>query len=185
MVSLYVDPNFSESTKALIPQLDWSSTSTSSPISAAISTVRTQKNLLETPSHVSQFYSSFQPSIKTMVPRNFRNENETPDTKLSLLDFTLFEKTNLKNGSLDLSFENYEHQWSNAKSSIVTKADLPKNNLVDLDRIALGLDTRTTLMLRNIPNKVDQQMLKEYVDVTNKNTYDFLCKLEIFLIVRF
>lgn len=176
MVSLYIDPKFSESTETLIPNIAWSSTGTSNPVSTAIATVRTQKKSLETPSHVSQFYSSFQPSTKTMVPRKFRSEDETPDTKLSLLDFTLFGKKNLKNGSLDLSFENYEYQWGNTKSNIVTKADLPKNNLVDLDRIALGLDTRTTLMLRNIPNKVDQQMLKEYIDVTNKNTYDFLCK---------
>ncbi|ODV93815.1 hypothetical protein PACTADRAFT_61332 [Pachysolen tannophilus NRRL Y-2460] len=29
-------------------------------------------------------------------------------------------------------------------------------------------------MIRNIPNKVDQQMLKEYIDLTNYGTYDFL-----------
>ncbi|KAK9448816.1 RNA recognition motif 2-domain-containing protein [Limtongia smithiae] len=58
--------------------------------------------------------------------------------------------------------------------SIFTSATVPKNNVVDLERIARGLDTRTTLMLRNIPNKVDQRMLKDYIDVTNKNTYDFL-----------
>lgn len=62
------------------------------------------------------------------------------------------------------------------KLGVVTRADVPKNNVIDLDRIARGLDTRTTVMLRNIPNKVDQQMLKQYVDVTNENTYDFLCK---------
>ncbi|ODV58244.1 uncharacterized protein ASCRUDRAFT_18522, partial [Ascoidea rubescens DSM 1968] len=30
------------------------------------------------------------------------------------------------------------------------------------------------LMIKNIPNKVDQEMLKQYIDVTNKYTYDFL-----------
>ncbi|KAK9478873.1 RNA recognition motif 2-domain-containing protein [Lipomyces japonicus] len=65
----------------------------------------------------------------------------------------------------DLSSRNY---------NVYTNATVPKNNVVDLEKIARGLDTRTTLMLRNIPNKVDQQMLKEYIDVTNKNTYDFL-----------
>uniref|UniRef100_A0A060T968 ARAD1C41360p n=1 Tax=Blastobotrys adeninivorans TaxID=409370 RepID=A0A060T968_BLAAD len=62
------------------------------------------------------------------------------------------------------------------KLGVITRADVPKNNVIDLDRIARGLDTRTTVMLRNIPNKVDQKMLKQYVDVTNENTYDFLCK---------
>ncbi|KAK9475014.1 RNA recognition motif 2-domain-containing protein [Dipodascopsis tothii] len=58
--------------------------------------------------------------------------------------------------------------------NVYTNAMVPRNNIVDLERIARGLDTRTTLMLRNIPNKVDQAMLKEYIDRTNKGTYDFL-----------
>lgn len=78
----------------------------------------------------------------------------------------------LKHGSLDM----LKRDENNKFVKVVTKADVPKNNVVDLDRIARGLDTRTTLMLRNIPNKVDQKMLKEYIDVTNESTYDFLCK---------
>lgn len=79
----------------------------------------------------------------------------------------------LKHGSLDmLKRDDIDQRFV----KVVTKADVPKNNVVDLDRIARGLDTRTTLMLRNIPNKVDQKMLKEYIDVTNESTYDFLCK---------
>ncbi|KAF8472448.1 RNA recognition motif 2-domain-containing protein [Kalaharituber pfeilii] len=47
-------------------------------------------------------------------------------------------------------------------------------NTVDLERISQGLDTRTTIMLRNIPNKVDQQTLKDYVDSTSRGKYNFL-----------
>ncbi|KAK9244251.1 RNA recognition motif 2-domain-containing protein [Lipomyces tetrasporus] len=75
--------------------------------------------------------------------------------------------------SLTFQVESYPDIMSRGYS-VYTNATVPKNNVVDLERIARGLDTRTTLMLRNIPNKVDQQMLKEYIDVTNKNTYDFL-----------
>lgn len=101
----------------------------------------------------------------------------------------------LKNGYLDMNHDqfarfstnyppskpntwnkNKNEGYNNYKLDIVTKASVSKNNIVDLRRIAKGLDTRTTLMLRNIPNKVDQQMLKEYLDVTNKFTYDFLCE---------
>ncbi|KAK9463354.1 RNA recognition motif 2-domain-containing protein [Lipomyces oligophaga] len=74
---------------------------------------------------------------------------------------------------LTFQVENFS-DTSSRKYNVYTSANVPKNNVVDLERIARGLDTRTTLMLRNIPNKVDQQMLKEYIDVTNKNTYDFL-----------
>jgi hypothetical protein len=58
----------------------------------------------------------------------------------------------------------------------ITRDPVPKSNVIDLKRIESGLDTRSTLMIRNIPNRVSQQDLKEYIDVTNKNTYDFLCK---------
>ncbi|KAI5854811.1 RNA recognition motif 2-domain-containing protein [Tricharina praecox] len=51
---------------------------------------------------------------------------------------------------------------------------LPGKNVIDLDRIARGLDTRTTVMLRNIPNKVDQATLKDYVDETSRGLYNFL-----------
>ncbi|GIK06527.1 hypothetical protein Aspvir_002177 [Aspergillus viridinutans] len=47
-------------------------------------------------------------------------------------------------------------------------------NAVDIERIRLGLDVRTTIMLRNIPNKIDQTMLKTIVDETSHGKYDFM-----------
>ncbi|RPB05773.1 hypothetical protein L873DRAFT_539233 [Choiromyces venosus 120613-1] len=55
-----------------------------------------------------------------------------------------------------------------------SQLQVPGKNVIDLERIERGLDTRTTVMLRNIPNKVDQQTLKEYVDTTSKAQYNFL-----------
>ena len=45
----------------------------------------------------------------------------------------------------------------------------------DLDpvRVREGTDTRTTLMLRNIPNKYNQRMLLQTIDETHRGTYDF------------
>ena len=108
----------------------------------------------------------------------WNQRSESHYLRSSLMDYTNGNlEDNLKHGSLDFhNLESRNCDWDQTRQSIVTKADVPKNNVVDLNRIALGLDTRTTLMLRNIPNKVDQQMLKEYIDVTNENTYDFLCK---------
>lgn len=48
------------------------------------------------------------------------------------------------------------------------------HNVVDVERIRHGLDVRTTIMLRNIPNKIDQAMLKEIVDETSAGKYDFM-----------
>ncbi|OJJ84919.1 putative meiosis protein MEI2 [Aspergillus glaucus CBS 516.65] len=47
-------------------------------------------------------------------------------------------------------------------------------NAVDVERIRLGLDVRTTIMLRNIPNKIDQGMLKSIIDETSYGKYDFM-----------
>ncbi|KAL2862970.1 putative meiosis protein MEI2 [Aspergillus lucknowensis] len=51
---------------------------------------------------------------------------------------------------------------------------LSNQNAVDMERIRLGLDVRTTIMLRNIPNKIDQTMLKAIVDETSHGKYDFM-----------
>ncbi|AOW01126.1 RNA recognition motif 2-domain-containing protein [Yarrowia lipolytica] len=60
------------------------------------------------------------------------------------------------------------------EKNIVTMAVVPRKNTIDLNRVANGLDTRTTLMIRNIPNKFTQKMLQDWVDETSKGTYDFL-----------
>ncbi|KAI1617806.1 RNA recognition motif 2-domain-containing protein [Exophiala viscosa] len=48
------------------------------------------------------------------------------------------------------------------------------HNAVDIARIQSGADVRTTIMLRNIPNRVDQPMLKELLDRTSAGRYDFM-----------
>ncbi|KAI1265087.1 RNA recognition motif 2-domain-containing protein [Xylariaceae sp. FL1019] len=48
------------------------------------------------------------------------------------------------------------------------------HNHVDISRIEEGTDVRTTIMLRNIPNKVDQAMLKGIVDESSWGKYDFM-----------
>lgn len=44
---------------------------------------------------------------------------------------------------------------------------------LDLNRIGEDKETRTTIMVRNIPNKYNQQMLLEEVNVNHEGTYDF------------
>ncbi|KAI1454988.1 RNA recognition motif 2-domain-containing protein [Annulohypoxylon moriforme] len=48
------------------------------------------------------------------------------------------------------------------------------HNHVDVNRIREGIDVRTTIMLRNIPNKVHQAMLKDIVDESSFGKYDFM-----------
>eukprot|EP01041_Mallomonas_annulata_P004045 gene4045-8052_t len=44
---------------------------------------------------------------------------------------------------------------------------------LDLDKVATGTDQRTTLMIRNIPNKYTQLMLLNEINVRHEGTYDF------------
>ncbi|KAE9374888.1 hypothetical protein N431DRAFT_405942 [Stipitochalara longipes BDJ] len=48
------------------------------------------------------------------------------------------------------------------------------HNVVETDNIRFGIDVRTTVMLRNIPNKVTQAELKKYVDQSSFGQYDFM-----------
>ncbi|XP_044508153.1 protein MEI2-like 4 isoform X2 [Mangifera indica] len=45
---------------------------------------------------------------------------------------------------------------------------------LDIDRILQGEDTRTTLMIKNIPNKYTSKMLLAAIDECHKGTYDFI-----------
>ncbi|KAH6788822.1 MEI2-like protein 5 [Perilla frutescens var. frutescens] len=45
---------------------------------------------------------------------------------------------------------------------------------LDLEKIRNGEDTRTTLMIKNIPNKYTSKMLLLAIDETHKGSYDFL-----------
>lgn len=52
--------------------------------------------------------------------------------------------------------------------------DSKKQYQLDLDKIIKGEDTRTTLMIKNIPNKYTSKMLLAAIDENHKGTYDFL-----------
>ncbi|KAJ5261886.1 hypothetical protein N7505_008753 [Penicillium chrysogenum] len=49
-----------------------------------------------------------------------------------------------------------------------------KENIIHLDRIRQGLDVRSTVMIRNIPNKITVDQLKSILDESSHGKYDFL-----------
>ncbi|EEB05147.2 RNA-binding protein [Schizosaccharomyces japonicus yFS275] len=91
-------------------------------------------------------------------------------SNLSFASLTLHDTNNNRPSFRDVSIP---HSISNGSQCMERSASLDRN-VVDYDRILQGLDTRTTIMIKNIPNKFTQQMLRDYIDVTNRNTYDFL-----------
>ncbi|KAA8532257.1 hypothetical protein F0562_032290 [Nyssa sinensis] len=54
------------------------------------------------------------------------------------------------------------------------QADDKKQFELDIDRIMRGEDNRTTLMIKNIPNKYTSKMLLAAIDEHHRGTYDFI-----------
>ncbi|KAK9150820.1 hypothetical protein Syun_009129 [Stephania yunnanensis] len=55
-----------------------------------------------------------------------------------------------------------------------SQIDSKKQYQLDLDKIINGEDIRTTLMIKNIPNKYTSKMLLAAIDESHRGTYDFL-----------
>ena len=72
---------------------------------------------------------------------------------------------------------NYHGNNNSNSSNRRTKANKSNsddgNYILDIERLDGGSDSRTTIMVRNIPNKYNQQMLLDEVNVNHKGTYDF------------
>ncbi|KAK8540341.1 hypothetical protein V6N13_038894 [Hibiscus sabdariffa] len=65
---------------------------------------------------------------------------------------------------------NFSHRRNESNS---TNADKKQYEL-DIDRIIRGDDSRTTLMIKNIPNKYTSKMLLAAIDEHCRGTYDFI-----------
>ncbi|XP_010559265.1 PREDICTED: protein MEI2-like 3 [Tarenaya hassleriana] len=72
-------------------------------------------------------------------------------------------------GAIDL-----EHGRGHRLETSTNQLDSKKQFQLDLGKIISGEDTRTTLMIKNIPNKYTSKMLLAAIDETNRGTYDFL-----------
>ncbi|KAL0736382.1 hypothetical protein Bca4012_012592 [Brassica carinata] len=76
-------------------------------------------------------------------------------------------------GSFDLPNERYRN-LSQRRSEFSSSNAEKKLFELDVDRILRGEDKRTTLMIKNIPNKYTSKMLIAAIDEYCKGTYDFL-----------
>ncbi|KAK9276193.1 hypothetical protein L1049_005724 [Liquidambar formosana] len=63
---------------------------------------------------------------------------------------------------------------SRRNESGTNQADNKKQYELDVDRIMRGEDNRTTLMIKNIPNKYTSKMLLAAIDERHRGTYDFV-----------
>lgn len=74
-----------------------------------------------------------------------------------------------------ISFEGLTERSRNRRvDNNGSQLDSKKQYQLDLEKIVSGEDMRTTLMIKNIPNKYTSKMLLASIDETHKGTYDFL-----------
>ena len=59
------------------------------------------------------------------------------------------------------------------KSQSIKQTSKEDQFTLDIDSILNGHDDRTTIMIKNIPNKYTQQMLLQTIDRTQRDNYDF------------
>ena len=72
---------------------------------------------------------------------------------------------------------NTQYSILHATSSVATgmqPAPIPERNVLDLSTISDGLDTRTTVMIKNIPNKMSDRDLIEFIGKVVPRRIDFL-----------
>ncbi|GLU13921.1 hypothetical protein SLE2022_305260 [Rubroshorea leprosula] len=77
-------------------------------------------------------------------------------------------------GMMPTSMEAFNERGRRRVENNSNQVDNKKQFQLDLDKIISGEDTRTTLMIKNIPNKYTSKMLLAAIDENHKGTYDFL-----------
>lgn len=110
-----------------------------------------------------QIIGSYDGSVQT-VPNNLiqHSSSQFNDPQRSL---TRLPGRNLRENAVRAPRINDDRMQQNRQSA---------HNVVDPILIKAGRDVRTTVMLRNIPNKMNQAELKEVVDDSSFGKYDFM-----------
>ncbi|KAJ0988734.1 hypothetical protein J5N97_007090 [Dioscorea zingiberensis] len=77
--------------------------------------------------------------------------------------------------SMPSSFDAHNDRARNRRTDAnASQTDNKKQYELDIDRIMRGEDSRTTLMIKNIPNKYTSKMLLATIDENHRGTYDFI-----------
>ncbi|EFJ29695.1 hypothetical protein SELMODRAFT_91923 [Selaginella moellendorffii] len=72
------------------------------------------------------------------------------------------------------SLDNFSERCKSRRGEISAGLAENKKYQLDLERILLGNDLRTTLMIKNIPNKYTSKLLLSTIDEHHRGTYDFI-----------
>ncbi|KAL5208397.1 hypothetical protein ABZP36_032832 [Zizania latifolia] len=140
--------------------------------------------------HFSQLHVGSAPSVFPFE-NNFGYFAESPDTSYMrqgkfgsmgpthvdglMMNFGAYSHVNVP--SMQNGLVGFESLLERGRNQTVGNSGGQEDNRVqyqlDLEKIITGKDIRTTLMIKNIPNKYTSNMLLEVIDETHEGTYDF------------
>lgn len=105
---------------------------------------------------------NFDSSNKMNHPKNPEKNKTKKSLKITSENFRLSEIQSVND--VEMNFQNSKDKKKNEKILDYT---------VDLERIMQGNERRTTIMIRNIPNRYTQESLLKVIDVKFQGQYDF------------
>jgi len=106
-----------------------------------------------------------------------RNMSDHGSPSFRMMSSPRFNPVFLSNGpypGLSLNVGEIERGRSQRFENTAYQTESKMQFELDLEKIGNGEDSRTTLMIKNIPNKYTSKMLLLAIDETHKGTYDFL-----------
>lgn len=143
---------------------------------------KNQTNLhQQNPHNYSNQYLTTNPSYNfdhlSTVPLHHQSSSQQhQQTKPNKNNNQSLQRSMTSNNYIQPNSNNSYQQYliSTFDSNITTSLPMPGGDFsLDIDHIKDGTDKRTTLMVRNIPNKYNQQMLLDEVNANHIGTYDF------------
>lgn len=118
------------------------------------------------------YISQYQRKLDTPTTFISRNRHFNFDSSLEGSGFLSNRSVNMKISTEESSREEPEERRKPKKRPL---EESEKNYyIIRLDSISSRRDTRTTVMIKNIPNKYTQRMLLQTIDKKFSGTYDFL-----------
>ncbi|EPS63954.1 hypothetical protein M569_10829, partial [Genlisea aurea] len=114
------------------------------------------------------------------LERHFGFLPESPETSSSYIGFRgNYPESSWPGLQMPRTGPAHQLEWDRSRSRRVFDTGIQidedkKRYQLEFEKIVNGEDSRTTLMIKNIPNKYTWKMLVTAIDETHKGTYDFL-----------
>lgn len=171
--NISISASSSSSTSATSAVTTSSNTSVSSPTSNTIN----QLSLPFSSSTTSATSTSETPLPADEIKEKIE-EDKNNSTLISVSEVSASSSQSTSTSIQDSSIATQEEQVVKVKrtrhNGVIVREIIPESNFkLDLDEISQGREKRTTIMVRNIPNKYTQQLLLDELNLKFVNCYDF------------